>query len=106
MAKSNNVAIVCMENSNHQKFQSTDGARCVECKSGMIPVPVTAEEYRGLPDYGDWHRQRAQKSNRSISIEVDADTSKLQLKLRAIAKHTEALADELDAIDATEHDEQ
>lgn len=34
-----------------------------------------------------------------LSISVDMDTNKMQLKLRAIAKHTEALADELDAID-------
>ena len=33
-------------------------------------------------------------------IEVKLDTQSLQRKLRAIAKHTEALADELDAIDA------
>ena len=34
-----------------------------------------------------------------LSISVDMNTDKLQLKLRAIAKHAEALADELDAID-------
>lgn len=34
-----------------------------------------------------------------LSISVDMDTDKMQLKLRAIAKHAEALADELDAID-------
>lgn len=39
------------------------------------------------------------KPKQSIAIAVEADTNKLQLKLRAIAKHTEALADELDAID-------
>lgn len=38
-----------------------------------------------------------------LSISVDMNTDKLQLKLRAIAKHVEALADELDAID-NEHD--
>lgn len=36
-----------------------------------------------------------------LSISVDMNTDKLQLKLRAIAKHCEALADELDAIDHT-----
>ena len=35
-----------------------------------------------------------------LSISVDMDTNKMRLKLRAIAKHTEALADELDAIDS------
>lgn len=39
------------------------------------------------------------KPNQSLSIAIDADTNKLQVKLRAIAKHAEALADELDAID-------
>lgn len=34
-----------------------------------------------------------------VSIDVDLHTDKLQLKLRAIAKHTAALADELDEID-------
>ncbi|MER2057849.1 MAG: hypothetical protein ABTA16_03430 [Niallia sp.] len=36
---------------------------------------------------------------KSLSISVDMDTNKMQLKLRTIAKHTTALADELDAID-------
>lgn len=35
-----------------------------------------------------------------LSISVDMDTRNMQLKLRAIAKHTEALANELDAIDS------
>lgn len=34
-----------------------------------------------------------------LSISVDMSTDKLQLKLRAIAKHAEALANELEAID-------
>lgn len=34
-----------------------------------------------------------------LTVNVDADTSKLQLKLKAIAKHAEALAYELEAID-------
>ncbi|MEQ6355500.1 hypothetical protein ABNX05_12795 [Lysinibacillus sp. M3] len=38
---------------------------------------------------------------KGISLSVDMDTDKVQLKLRANAKHTEALADELDAIDNT-----
>lgn len=38
-------------------------------------------------------------TKRQLSILVDMNTDKLQLKLRAIAKHCEALADELDAID-------
>lgn len=40
---------------------------------------------------------RSKASN--LSITVDVGTDKMQLKLRAIAKHVGALADELDAID-------
>ena len=39
------------------------------------------------------------KEPKGITVSVDMDTDKMQLKLRAIAKHTTALADELDAID-------
>ena len=38
-------------------------------------------------------------AKRKTSITVDVDTSKLTLKVRAIAKHAEALADELERID-------
>lgn len=43
--------------------------------------------------------------NKSIEIKLDADTNKLSLKLKAIAKHAEALANELDAIDSIEENE-
>ena len=36
---------------------------------------------------------------KGITIELDMDTNNLSAKLKAIAKHAEALADELDAID-------
>ena len=39
------------------------------------------------------------------TIKVDLDTSKLTLKARAIAKHAEALADELERIDKDECNE-
>lgn len=42
------------------------------------------------------------KEPKGITVSVDMDTDKMQLKLRAIAKHTEALADELDVIDSNE----
>ena len=38
-------------------------------------------------------------AKRKTSITVDVDTSKLTLKARAIAKHPEALANELERID-------
>lgn len=44
-------------------------------------------------------------SIRGITLSLDVDTDKMQLKLRAIAKHVSALADELDAIDAMNDDE-
>ena len=34
-----------------------------------------------------------------ITLKMEMNTDKLQMKLRAIAKHAEALANELDAID-------
>jgi len=37
---------------------------------------------------------------KGIYLSVEMNTDKMQLKLRAIAKHTTALADELDKIDA------
>lgn len=36
---------------------------------------------------------------RKLTVNVDANTSKLQLKLKAIAKHAEVLANELEEID-------
>ena len=40
------------------------------------------------------------KEPKGITVLVDMDTDKMQLKLRAIAKHVGALADELDKIDS------
>ncbi|MGE6515184.1 hypothetical protein [Lysinibacillus sphaericus] len=36
---------------------------------------------------------------KGITVSLDMNTDKMQLKLRAIAKHTGALVDELDRID-------
>jgi len=44
-------------------------------------------------------KREHKSSTRNLSIDVLVNTDKMQLKLRAIAKHTAALADELDAID-------
>jgi len=55
-----------------------------------------------LTDVGLTTRSVKPKQNRGITIEVAVDIDKLQLKLRAIARHTEALADELDRIDNSE----
>ncbi len=40
--------------------------------------------------------------NNSVSITLDMESGKMQRKLRAITKHTEALADELREIDQDE----
>lgn len=45
------------------------------------------------------------KERKPLSIQVDMDTDKMQLKLRAIAKHVGALADELDRIDVKDDEE-
>jgi hypothetical protein len=44
-------------------------------------------------------------SKNKLSIEVDANSSKLARKLKAIAKHTEALANELEEIDKEEKED-
>jgi len=44
---------------------------------------------------------KPKKEAKGITVSIDMDTDKMQLKLRAIAKHVGALADELDAIDNT-----
>ena len=99
MTNLNHVANYCMDNPEHPMFRVTDGARCVEC-NGLVDIkPVTKEQYYGLPTYQQLGNERKQKAKQSLSISVDMDTNKLQLKLSAIAKHTEALARELEAID-------
>lgn len=57
-----------------------EGIPCPKCKG-----PVLSQEVK--------------KESKTLSIQVDMDTDKMQLKLRAIAKHVSALADELDSID-------
>ena len=40
------------------------------------------------------------KKIKGVTVEVDMNTNNLSAKLKAIAKHAEALANELDSIDA------
>lgn len=42
----------------------------------------------------------AEVKNILASMGIDLDTKRFEIKLRAISKYTEALADELDKIDA------
>lgn len=96
------LANYCIENPHHLMFKVADGARCVEC-NGLVNVKeVTMAEHYSLPTYTELRKSRNEKPSKSLSISVDMVTDKMQLKLRAIAKHAEALADELDQIDNAE----
>ncbi len=98
--------VVCCEN-NH-RF-SLDGNRgegynhCPECNSLLkdMPANVSKGEPFTLPNLQQaFFKKREHKSSiRNLSIDVAVNIDKMQLKLRAIAKYAEALADELDAID-------
>jgi hypothetical protein len=48
----------------------------------------------------------AKESNATVSVAVDADTKKLQAVLRAVSRHTLALAGELALIDSTFDEEE
>ena len=99
----------------------------VDCKNGHVfRLGLTDDGFKDCPDCGEllsnpkegantfglltigqaWRNKRKaermqSKENKAsgLSIAINMDTNKMQLKLRAIAKHVEALADELDAID-------
>ncbi|MER2048153.1 MAG: hypothetical protein ABTA23_07945 [Solibacillus sp.] len=61
---------------------------CPKCKGAFVDTWKLAKY------------KRDERKGQSIRLGVDKDTDKLQLKLRAIAKHAEALANELNAIDS------
>ncbi|WGT38258.1 hypothetical protein QH639_20955 [Lysinibacillus sp. 1 U-2021] len=65
---------------------------CPKCNGALVDVWK-------LHKYRNNVNNRNEKPSKSLSISVDMNIDKMQLKLRAIAKHTEALADELDSID-------
>jgi len=96
-----------MNNPEHQMFKgNVDGARCPKCKGLVNIKKVTNEEYYELPEYRDLMKQNRvtydehEVKQALVAMGIDLDTSQFKLKLRAISKHTEALANELDAIDA------
>lgn len=66
----------------------------------------SANEIYGMKTIGQaWREKRKAESNKpkqTIQIDIEMNTDKMQLKLRTIAKHAEALANELDAIDNAE----
>ena len=74
---------------------------CPYCDSEMKrPYYTTKEIVERLENIAELYQEKHQEKQSSIrGITIDMDTDKMQLKLRAIAKHAEALADELDAID-------
>lgn len=98
--------VVCCENNHRFSVEGNGGEgcnHCPECNSLLkyVPADVTKGEPFTLKNLRQvFLKKREHKSStRNLSIDVAVNTDKMQLKLRAIAKHTEALADELDAID-------
>ncbi|WNO29704.1 hypothetical protein [Bacillus phage SDFMU_Pfc] len=97
--------VVCCENNHRFRLGiAGDGYRnCPECNELLTEAHanVTKGEPFTLQYISDAFikKKEPKSSARKLSIEVEGDTTKLQQQLRAIAKHTTALADELDAID-------
>lgn len=56
---------------------------------------------RMIEDAKEPEQIKPNKSLSNIKVQLDLDSAVTSLKLRAIAKHAAALADELDAIDNT-----
>ena len=103
--------VVCCENNHRFRLGvAGEGYRyCPECNQLLKEVP--ADVTKGEPFTLQYlyqafiKKKEPKRSARNLSIDVAINTDNLQLKLRAIAKHTEALADELDMIDAMNDDE-
>lgn len=103
--------VVCC--SNNHRFRlgvAGDGYRnCPECNQLLKEVP--ADVTKGEPFtlryvYQAFIKKKEHKSSaRNLSIDVAINTDKMQLKLRAIAKHAGALVDELDTIDAMDDED-
>lgn len=98
--------VVCCENNHKFSVEGNGGEgynHCPECNSLLKDVP--ADVSKGEPftllnlEHVFFNKREHKSSARSLSIDVLVNTDKMQLKLRAVAKHTTALADELDAID-------
>lgn len=71
---------------NHYTHFFISEMRMIDAKLTSVGLPTRSLKLKKNP-----------LSNIQVAVEIDTD--KLQRKLRAIAKYTEALADELDAID-------
>lgn len=88
----------CMNDSSHVfKGRHLDGVSCPICGGPVLPKPYDKRKDSNLPYYRDLKKQSSKRKS-AITIDLIFD-DKSKLKLRAIAKHTTALADELDNID-------
>ena len=100
MTNLNHVAIRCMDNPTHQMLKEADGIRCFICDGPTVPIPVTEELYDQLPSYSKLRKKYRHPKSKALSVDINTD--KLQLKLRAIGKHIEALSKEIEVIDKAE----
>lgn len=91
----------CMNDSSHVfKGRHLEGVSCPICGGPVLPKPYDERKDSNLPYYSDLKKQSTKRKS-AITIDLNFD-DKSKLKLRAIAKHVGALADELDAIDNTD----
>ena len=89
----------CMNDSSHVfKGRHLDGVSCPICGGPVLPKPYDERKDSNLPYYRDLKKQSSKRKS-AITIDLNFD-DKSKLKLRAIAKHVGALADELDKIDS------
>lgn len=90
----------CMHNPTHSfkgENRNMDGVSCPICGGPVLHGPYDEGKDSNLPNYRDLKKQLP-KPKSAITIDLNFD-DKSKLKLRAIAKHAGALADELDRID-------
>lgn len=91
----------CMNDSSHVfKGRHLDGLSCPICGGPVLLKPYDERKDSNLPYYRDLKKQSSKRKS-AITIDLNFD-DKSKMKLRAIAKHVGALADELDAIDNTD----
>ncbi len=87
----------CMNDSSHVfKGRHLNGVSCPICGGPVLPKPYDERKDSNLPYYRDLKKQSSKRKS-TITIDLNFD-DKSKLKLRAIAKHVGALADDLDAI--------
>ncbi|MGC7928690.1 hypothetical protein ACP3VS_08580 [Lysinibacillus sp. VIII_CA] len=88
----------CMNDSAHVfKGRHSDGVSCPICGGPVLPKPYDERKDSNLPYYRGLKKQSSKRKS-TITIDMNFD-DKSKLKLRAIAKHVGAMADELDEID-------